>query len=290
MQIQSSLRPLHKSTAVPQTDTAPVEAAPEAEPQDGFSITRTLAGGLLGFMGRRLPTTYPKNSPEKCTELKLKIKPGDVLMSSDLDYPGWSRMEYFTLGSRYIHAAMVGSDGQVYEAVGEGVIKTDVDHFLEGHKKIAVARFDLDEEEVQKATDYARSHLGKSYDSVFNFADEKELYCSELVTKALAASGKVTDVPRAHFLGKEAVAPDAFLKMPQATIIHDDKCNYWTNKLTQWPLAASSVALGAAGYLLGGGVGGALAGAATGFVGSVLIGNKIQTGHYSPMIEELRKK
>lgn len=270
---------------------APTREVPQEtseEPKDGFSLTRTLAGGVLGFMGRRIPSTLPELSSEKIEELKQKVKPGDVLMTADLSYPGWGRMEYWAIGSHYTHAALAGSDGFIYEAVGEGVIKSSMDEFFKGRLKVAIARPGLDEHQAKVATDYAKSHLGKSYDGVFDYGSEDEFYCSELVSKSLKAADADFQPPMGSIFGKTAVSPDIWRKTEGIEVVHDDNSNYWTNKLHYWPLAVGATAAGVAGHLLGG-VTGAVVGAAGGFVGSVLIGNKIQTGHWSPSLAEMRE-
>lgn len=288
--IISSSAPAYKA-ATPVANQANAEVSPAdsaaEEPKDSFSLSKTMAAGLLGFMGRRIPTTFPEISPQKAQALKDKIKPGDVLMSTDMAYPGWGRMEHYAVGSEYVHAAMVGSDGKVYEANGEGVISGELDSFLKGRLKFAVVRPGLSEDDVQSATDFARSHLGKKYDGVFNTEDNTEFYCSELVSKAIASGQNPVHTPVSSLFGKKAVAPDAFLKIPGIEVVHDDGSSYWKNKIGYWPVAASTVGMGIAGQLLGG-IGGAAVGAGVGFLGSVLVGNKIQTGHFSPMIAELR--
>lgn len=286
--LSATSSPVFKSSAPAVAKTAaPPEMTESQEPKDGFSLTKTLSTGLLAFMGRRIPSTLPEISSEKMQEIKEKVKPGDVLMSADMSYPGWARMEYWAIGSEYTHAALMGNDGHVYEAVGEGVIQTTLEEFLDGRKKIAVTRHGLSETDAASATEYAKSHIGKPYDGVFNFADDKEFYCSELVAKALASTDNPVQAPQGKIFGKDAVAPDAFLKMEGAEIIHDDKSSYWGNKVHYWPIAASTATLGVVGHLVGG-LGGAAIGAGAGLIGSILVGNKIQTGHCLPSVAELR--
>lgn len=297
MQIQTALsptlRPAERAQSKPSAHP-PVAASAErvtlnsaAEAESGFSLGKMAAGALLGFMGRRIPTTMPEISSDKAQSLKEKIRPGDVLMTADGAYPGWARMEFWAIGSHYTHAALVGSDGQVYEAVGEGVIQGSLDEFLQGRLKVAVARPGLDEAGVERATEYCRGQLGKAYDGFFNTEDDKEFYCSELVAKALATADPSVQTPTKSLLGKKAIAPDVFLSAPGFQPIHDDGSHYWKNKLSYWPLGAAAVGVGAAGYAIGG-LAGAVVGASAGFVGSVLIGNKMQTGHYSPSLAEVR--
>lgn len=289
MNILSATSPAPSSSLVRKASVPPaaVETQETPEPKDGFSLTKTLSAGLLTFMGRRIPSTLPEISAEKIEEIKGKVKPGDVLMSADMSYPGWARMEYWAIGSEYTHAALMGNDGEVYEAVGDGVIQTSLEEFLEGRKKIAISRHGLSESDAASATAYAKSHIGKPYDGVFNFADDKEFYCSELVAKALASTENPVLAPQGKIFGKDAVAPDAFLKMEGAQVIHDDKSSYWGNKVHYWPLAASSAAFGVVGHMVGG-LGGAAIGAGAGLLGAILVGNKIQTGHCLPTVAEIR--
>ncbi len=261
---------------------------PPEQPKDGFSLGKAAAGAVLGFMGRRIPPTHPEMSPEQSQDLCSKMKPGDVILTADMAYPGWARMEFWTVRSNYTHAAILGNDGHVYEAVGEGVQKVKLDEFFDGRFKVAIVRLGLDDAQAARATDYCQQHLGKSYDGVFNTATEDEFYCSELVTKALESAAPELQIPRDRLLGKVAIAPDAFLHTPGAERIHDDGSHYWKNKLTYWPLATSALAGGVAGAMLSG-LGGAALGGAAGLVGSILVGNKIQTGHYLPSIHELRE-
>ena len=288
MNIQVTSSPSLVRTQPAMAEKKPVaQETPEvAEPKDGFSLTKTLSTGLLGFMGRRIPSTLPEASAEKIEDLKSKVKPGDVLMSADLSYPGWQRMEYWAIGSHYTHAALAGSDGLIYEAVGEGVITSSVEEFLEGRKKIAIARPGLNAEEAKEATEYAKSQLGKAYDGVFNYGDDNEFYCSELVAKALKHGKGDVDIPMGKIFGKDAVSPDIWRKTPGVEVIHDDGSSYWGNKVHYWPTLATTAAAGVVGHMLGG-IGGAVLGAGAGMLGAVLIGNKIQTGQFAPTVVEL---
>lgn len=282
MQIQATA-PANLARTAPAAPEAP--AAP-AEPKDGFSPTKVVAGGILTFMGRRIPTTVPEMSQERIDNLKSAMQPGDVLLTCDCAYPGWARMEFWTVRSNYTHAAFYAGDGRVLEAVGDGVIENTLEKVVSGRSKVAVIRPPYKSAaDVQAATAFCESHLGKQYDSVFNTSDEKEFYCSELVAKALQSMPNPIDTPMASLLGKPFIAPDAFLSLSNATLVHDDKSDYWKNKLGHWPLACSALGGAAAGGALAG-MGGAGIGFGVGLLGSILIGNKIQTGHFLPSLTD----
>lgn len=258
------------------------------EPKEKFSPTRVAAGALLAFMGRRIPHTRPETTPEQAAALKAKLKPGDVVMTCDVTYPGWARMEYWTVRSNYTHAAYYAGDGKILEAVGGGVLETPLDDYFSGRQKVAIVRPDYKTpEDVKSATDYCRSHLGKKYDSVFNTGDDSEFYCSELVYKALKQMPNPVDVPVSDLLGKKAIAPDAFLKIPGIEVVHDDKSNFWANKAGHWPIAAGAAGMAAVGGAVGGWLGAGI-GAGVGMVGTILGLNKVQTGYFLPSFEDFR--
>jgi hypothetical protein len=237
-------------------------------------------------MSRRIPTTVPEIPPEKAARLKQALQPGDIILTCDCAYPGWARMEFWTVRSNYTHAAFYAGDGRVYEAVGEGVKEARLDDYFKGRMKVAIVRPPYaTPRDVQAAAAFCQSQVGKPYDSIFCTGDDTEFYCSELVYKALKSLPHPIEAPSRTLLGKAVVAPDAFLDIPGAIRVHDDGSHYWKNKLGHWPLAASALAGAAAGGYLGGAVG-ALVGFGAGLVGSILVGNKIQTGHFLPSLHE----
>lgn len=269
----------------PLSTTPPPEQA--AEPQDGFSLKKTAAEGVLFFMGRRIPTMVPEISSERAQEIQQKLRPGDVILTCDCAYPGWARMEFWTVRSHYTHAAYYGGDGKIYEAVGGGVLEAKLEDYFKGRLKVAVVRPSYpSEDDVKAAVDYCKSHLGKKYDSVFDTGDDKEFYCSELVFKALKSMPHPIEAPSTTLRGKPFVAPDAFLSIPGSSLVHDDKSDYWKNKLGHWPLAAFAAGGGAVGGMLGGS-GGAAIGFGVGLLGSILGLNKIQVGQFAPSLDEL---
>lgn len=264
-------------------------SAPALKPQsagDGFSPTKAVAGGILTFMGRRIPTTVPEISKERAQHLKDTLQPGDVILTCDCAYPGWARMEFWTVRSNYTHAAYYGGDGKIYEAVGGGVQEAKLDDFFEGRLKVALVRPPYQSpEDVKAATAFCQAQVGKPYDNIFSTADDSEFYCSELVYKALKSMPNPIDSPSRQLLGRAAVAPDAFLGIPGAKTVHDDGSGYWKNKAGHWPLAATAIAGAVAGSQIGG-LAGAGVGFAAGLLGSIMVGNYVQTGHALPSLTD----
>lgn len=220
---------------LPGLPSTPAAPAPQSS-GDGFSPTKAVAGGILTFMGRRIPTTVPEISPDRVQHLKDTLQPGDVILTCDCSYPGWARMEFWTVRSNYTHAAYYAGDGKIYEAVGGGVQEAKLDTFFEGRLKVALIRPPYKTpEDVKAATTFCQAQVGKAYDSVFSTGDDQEFYCSELVYKALKSMPNPIDSPSRQLLGRAAVAPDAFFGIEGAKTVHDDGSGYWKNKIGRWP-------------------------------------------------------
>ncbi len=273
-------------------------AATEGDaPKDEFSLGKAVSVPILAVMGRRIPTTEPDlQESGKADELKKLVKPGDVVLTADLAYPGWARMEFWTVRADYTHAAYCGDNGNIFEAVGNGVQEVTPDEFFQGRLKVAIIRPEgPDAADVKAATDEIRKHLGKAYDGTFTTHDTSEFYCSELVAQGLKSMPHPIEPKLSKLFGKEAYSVDTFLDIPNKTMVYDDKSSYWGNKVGYWPIAASAVTGAAVGgyaatALANGlvGSGGALVGFGVGLLGSIMVGNKIQSGHYLPSLEELR--
>ncbi|MBS2035721.1 hypothetical protein JST97_12090 [bacterium] len=280
-----SIRPLaQEKPAAPPEAPAPVPEKPKK-----YTPIQKLRYAAFKMLDLRIPAAFPEISEQTRTQLSEKVKPGDVLLTTEMSYPGWQPMEYYGSKSHYTHSAIMGSDGKIYESVGGGTHALELSDFLKGSIKVSVVRPGLDQAEVSRATDYLKANLGKPYDSHFDTDSDAKFYCSEYVGKSLLHARPDLPIPRVHFAQKEVIAVDSFMKTPGMQIVHDGESNYWSNKLAYWPIHASAGAGAAAGYALGHGLGAALGGGALGAAAAILVGNRIQTGLWAPSVHELRE-
>jgi hypothetical protein len=88
----------------------------------------------------------------------------------------------------------------VLEAIGKGVSKTPLQEFLNRHldengkPKVMVGRLKSEYQHlIPTAISEAKKHLGKPYDSAFDFENEA-YYCSELIHFAFKAANEGSDV------------------------------------------------------------------------------------------------
>ncbi|MBM3462409.1 MAG: hypothetical protein FJX76_09930 [Armatimonadetes bacterium] len=255
-----------------------------AMPLDQFtpSLGGAASAGFVHMLGIRVPTVTPEYSAEKRKHILDNIQPGDVILETNNAYPGWQRLEFYTLRSSYTHAAIYEGNGKFLEATTPGgVQRTDLADYLTGRIQVAIIRPDYKSPtDVTSALDYCRGELGKPYDNKFNTHGNDEIYCAELVYKALKQMPNPIEAPTRKVFGKEAVGPDAFFEIPNAKVIHDDGSAYWKNRLSNWPVyLTAATAATVAGMHAGPWAG--TAGFFGGLFGAILVGNKIQTGHFN---------
>ena len=226
-------------------------------------------GRVMQWTSRELPTRHADLGEEEKQQILDKLQVGDVILTYASQRPNLGHLGYWTTGGHYTHCALYEGYGQIIETLGDEVQRSPLIDRLEGPVKVAVVRPPYkgpeDAREVVKA---AKSLVGTPYDYKFDNKDAQELYCSELIEVAMKRVDPELDVPEASFLGREITAPDGFLQMKGAQVLHDGRSNYWTNQLHQWPLYLGA-ALGAGlGAVVGGPLGAAL-GTALGFEATV---------------------
>jgi hypothetical protein len=143
------------------------------------------------------------------------LQPGDLLFQ-DLDCgelceaiervtPGWRGFEVTHVGIVVLEGYGASWELQVLEAIGANVHVTPLDQFLartsdnKGRPKVFVGRLRESEALAPWAETFARSYLGRPYDSVFAPNDDA-LYCSELVSLAYNAAKELVHGPDAPLL------------------------------------------------------------------------------------------
>jgi len=147
-----------------------------------------------------------------------KILAHDVIAIEDAMLPGDGIITFsegeltnYFIDGEYKHCAMYLGQGQVIEAVGKGVVITDLEDFCASKDKICVVRpkfctFD----ERLRAVKYALTQVGTAYDYEFN-PNVDSFYCAELYTQALQMATSFTSpfFPR-EVMGMMTVLPVDF--------------------------------------------------------------------------------
>lgn len=91
--------------------------------------------------------------------------------------------EYLAQNIPVIYQAMYGKTNLIIEAIGQGVTINPIEHiaFVD---YLAVLRPNLKNEDTFKSILTAFEYLGVPYDFLFDFSDDKELVCTELIYNA----------------------------------------------------------------------------------------------------------
>lgn len=154
-------------------------------------------------------------TPQQIEHLRQIAEPGDIVIESNLHGWQWVALCGATIGTTWVHAALVGDNGSLL-TVHKEAIETDWDIYLGwGSTRIALIRpsYDSDEQRDQ-AIGYARTKLGTVYDA--SFADHAG-NCNGLVASSLASVG--IPVRSRKCFGKSIYAASCFLELPGAKVI-----------------------------------------------------------------------
>ena len=230
-----------------------------------------IAGKMMQWTSRVLPSSQTPISDEETKTILDKIQPGDIVLTYASHRPNLGHLEYWTLGADYTHCALYEGHGRIIETIGDEVMRSPLEERLKGPIKVALVRPPYksfkDRADVIRA---AKDLSGTPYDYKFNNDDDSELYCSELIEVAMKKVDPDLDVPDVKLFGKEITAPDAFRDMKGAELVHDGRSEYWSNQRHQWPLYLGAAIGAGVGTLLGGPLGGMI-GSTVGYEGTLAV-------------------
>ncbi len=266
------------------------KSVPEEEnPSFWGKLQKKVLGGVISTLNFPALSVAPMVSDERREKILSLVQPGDIILETNANYPTWQIMEKIAGGSDYTHAAIYEGDGKFLEATtghesGFGVGRTDLREYLQGRLDIQILRPPYkSKEDIDAALDYARSQIGKPYDSAFDYSEDEKQYCAEYVAKALKAMPNPIDTPTFQFLGREVVLPNDFKSIKGVESIYDDGASIWKTQLQMAPALAGGVALGAAGGMLLGPVG-AVVGFVAGTIATTVVGGKLQEKELDELI------
>lgn len=148
--------------------------------------------------------------------LREKIEPGMVILThKDFEFTNFLIRGYWT------HSAMIVSETEVVEAIGEGVTRKSMEDFFSGIDDFLILKPQFCNDSVmKKATEFAKKAIGFAYNYYF-IPRERAFFCTELVLNAYAyALGK--EIPRKsirlqswEFAGGNDYSPQRLLEMKQ---------------------------------------------------------------------------
>lgn len=161
---------------------------------------------IMVYIGRMaLPFSRPRLTSKAYREALAKMKVGDIILTTSS-----GEISNLLIPGRYKHAAIVVDDNSVVEAVGYGVLRTDLLSFFlsKDYFVILRARFCSNEEALQAAK-FAEELTGTPYDYEFHPANNA-FYCSELCYHVYNKSVKGNPFTLRKTLGVETVTAQDF--------------------------------------------------------------------------------
>ncbi len=168
------------------------------------------------FTSRLWPWPLPFDTND--TELALLetlVEPGDIIVEANLHSWQWIALCSSTLGSSWVHTALVDDERKLLTMDGVAV-QTDFGIFKKWTStRLAIIRPPYrDAEQKQTVIQSVKNHLGAAYDHTFVNPNG---YCNGLVGAALNSVGIPVETVRTF--GKNVYSAHNFFKIPNAVVI-----------------------------------------------------------------------
>ncbi len=234
--LQTEIVLLHQNTPALSNLDRPLEDMGKAAKVPLYSVQSNVS---MFFGHTRSPLAEDAFSVGAAIQVGKHLQPGDILLTrsdgylSNLFLPGFwkhaliyagSREEMERLGllrdpglaakfDKFVrkHARPTGERGVTLEAVGEGVVVSDLPTSLQANHVIAL-RPRTDTNGRLRALQKALAFLGTPYDFDFEFATANKLVCSELVYQVYGILGDPFRFPLSEIAGRKVVAPYSFVQ------------------------------------------------------------------------------
>lgn len=172
-----------------------------------ISVLRYLMPFTKWFGGVHLPGSDKLITQDDFHAIKAALKPGMVFLSHTEGAIGSNilQMDFWT------HVAIIVDDDNVIEAIGKGVVKTDLEYFVYNKDDIVLLRpLFATPEQMLAAAQWAEEQVGKPYDYEFGSGNDA-FYCSELATDAyMIATDSKSPFVRHEIMGIQTVKPQDF--------------------------------------------------------------------------------
>lgn len=175
-----------------------------------FSLRRTILRTtypLTRYLGDvHAPWSRRKLTSEDYHEVRTLLRSGDVILLtkkgefSNLLIPGY-------WGHAAMYCGIQGSAAYVVEAIGKGVVKTDLIDTVLSRDALMICRPKYaTPAQSNKASEWAKDQIGKDYDLFFN-PNNDAFYCSELIWLAYQNTMGETPFTLRKTLGVDTVIP-----------------------------------------------------------------------------------
>ncbi|GEM_PF-1294069 len=140
---------------------------------------------LLRIFDCKFPTVCSRLSEQKINEIKLALRPGDILLEHNDSYPLW-QIAAAIAGSSWAHAAFYVGDNTVIDSGTEPcVARIDLDRFLRTTDVAVYRPHYRTDSDVQAALSCAASCLGRPFNRTFDPESKGSFYCSQLTSSVL---------------------------------------------------------------------------------------------------------
>jgi len=169
----------------------------------------------------RFTTYYPDFPGSKFYEAYKKLKPGDIILTTDD-----KKLTTKLIGGEITHAALCVSKDQVWEVsemTHTDYTKSTFFDVVKQSTDIVILRCkDWDDKYVKAVINKCKTFSNAKYDTEFNFGIEA-LYCSELVFQSDFERRLKVDLDDLAGMGRQYISPTGLLHAKNCKTVYDSR-------------------------------------------------------------------
>lgn len=168
-------------------------------------VNRLGSAYVQRLMNLKFPTVWSHLSSSQTEMILSMLRPGDVLLKDDCDYP-LSQLGARLLGSEWIHAAVYVGNNQIIDCGSKPyVAENNINDFLRASSFAIYRPQFATPEDLESLLVFLRASLGRPFNRTFRFSNKNSFYCTQLIYRALQQMPHPIDLHISDVGGRPAI-------------------------------------------------------------------------------------
>lgn len=176
-------------------------------------------------------------SPQTRASIKEILQPGDLLLETNNQYPGWQFAARLTVGGDWVHSAMYVGNGFVVDIGTKPVVAMiELDEFLKTTDVAIYRPLYVTLEDRRAAIAFVFDNLGMPFNTTFDHRDQGSFYCTQLIARALHAMPNPIDLALGRLMWKPMVPATAIETSPEMQCLFSTRPHFLKAVFAHWDL------------------------------------------------------
>lgn len=220
-----------QSTSIVKSQRAPLASRGGRLIRNGWRLSLKVLDTRFALPGQQLL------SGKKRAQIKQILRPGDLLLETNNQYPGWQFASRLMVGGDWVHSAMYVGNGFVVDIGTKPVVAMiELDEFLKTTDVAIYRPHYKTPEDVKAATAFVADCLGMPFNTTFDHRDRKSFYCTQLIARALLAMPNPITLALGRLMWKPMVPASAIESSPDMDCLFSTRPHLLKAVIAHWDL------------------------------------------------------